>query len=737
MGCYVAFIATLAAIGMWQSYGAVLLRGRRASPRVLAGYALPPDPRRARAKAASGRSCTTTGSARRCSRASPPTTRRPRRIAALVRAHDPRRPRASLSAQLARQRGAAGRRARDLPGARGALALRPLSRLRRRRGRGARGARARRARRAGCIRSTGTRCPRCSSTGSTWCSLEGWAYGEGGTALQGKECLWVDDDGRRTRPRYTAQGKHAHAFEAFVARGRADRALLRHALARALRACTAATCIDEAQLRAAAQRLREPAHALGRAAQARDARGARSSSRPPWSACRSPRASAWARSWATCIAGAAIGPWGLGLIGDVESTHAPRRAGRRADALRDRPRARSAAADRDAPARSSAAARCSSRRAARCSARRCSALGLAWQAALVGGPRARALVDGDRDAGAGASATSSPRRPGASPSAILLFQDIAAIPLIALVPLLGHVGRARAASRCGCGSALAVAAIAGVDRHRAATSRARRCALIAKTELRELFTAFALLLVIGIAELMHARGAVDGAGRLPRRRAARGLGIPPRARRRHRAVQGTAAGPLLHLGGHDDRLRAAREPPRHGRAAARGIPRAQDRRALRRVARARASARAALALRVPALAGRRVRASSCSARRATCELLTPRVGGAAHDRRGAVDGAPRRCCSSPTTGSRARRAARRARGRHDRRDGPGDHRGLRALRADRRAPAARERRARRGARPRPRPDRVAAQVRLPGVLRRCDAAGPAARRPAPTRRACW
>jgi len=45
--------------------------------------------------------------------------------------------------------------------------------------------------------------------------LRGWAYGEGGTALRGKRCLWVvttggDDDA------YTASGMHGRAFESYV-----------------------------------------------------------------------------------------------------------------------------------------------------------------------------------------------------------------------------------------------------------------------------------------------------------------------------------------------------------------------------------------------------------------------------------------------------------------------------------------------------------------------------------------
>lgn len=41
----------------------------------------------------------------------------------------------------------------------------------------------------------------------------GWAHGEGGTALKGKDCLWVTTTGDTE---YRAQGPHGHHFDAFV-----------------------------------------------------------------------------------------------------------------------------------------------------------------------------------------------------------------------------------------------------------------------------------------------------------------------------------------------------------------------------------------------------------------------------------------------------------------------------------------------------------------------------------------
>jgi len=43
----------------------------------------------------------------------------------------------------------------------------------------------------------------------------GWAYGEGGTALEGKRCLWVPTTGG-DEDAYTATGMHGHAFASFA-----------------------------------------------------------------------------------------------------------------------------------------------------------------------------------------------------------------------------------------------------------------------------------------------------------------------------------------------------------------------------------------------------------------------------------------------------------------------------------------------------------------------------------------
>ncbi len=87
---------------------------------------------------------------------------------------------------------------------------------------------------------------------------------------------------------------------------------------------------------------------------------------------------------------------------------------------------------------------------------------------------------------------------------ILLFQDVAAIPLVALVPLLSQDGASATGFRW-VGLAKVIGAIVGVVVvGRFATQPLLR--IIAKTNLREVFTAFALLLVIGIAHIMQLAG---------------------------------------------------------------------------------------------------------------------------------------------------------------------------------------------------------------------------------------
>ena len=137
------------------------------------------------------------------------------------------------------------------------------------------------------------------------------------------------------------------------------------------------------------------------------------------------------------------------------------------------------------------------------------ALGVKWQGALVGG-LALALSSTAIAMQALAERNELDTPTGRSSFGILLFQDIAAIPLIALVPFIGQAERADS-QPLWMRLAIAAAAVAGVIViGRYLTRPVLR--LIAKVDVRELFTAFALLLVIGIAELMSLAGLSMGLG---------------------------------------------------------------------------------------------------------------------------------------------------------------------------------------------------------------------------------
>ncbi|AMR76268.1 glutathione-regulated potassium-efflux system protein KefC [Cupriavidus nantongensis] len=96
---------------------------------------------------------------------------------------------------------------------------------------------------------------------------------------------------------------------------------------------------------------------------------------------------------------------------------------------------------------------------------------------------------------------------GAASFGILLFQDIAAIPMIALLPLLATQG-AEGAGAGATGWLAAGKAVAVIGAVVAGGRYLVRPALrfIARTDMREMFTAFALLLVVGIALMMDAVG---------------------------------------------------------------------------------------------------------------------------------------------------------------------------------------------------------------------------------------
>lgn len=131
------------------------------------------------------------------------------------------------------------------------------------------------------------------------------------------------------------------------------------------------------------------------------------------------------------------------------------------------------------------------------------ALGMRWQAAVVIGfslalsSTAVAMQTMNEKGLASAPV-------GRTAFAILLFQDIAAIPLLALVPLLAQsnqdgpvVGWASAGK-----ALLAILLVVAIGRYLTRPVLRR----LARTGVREVFTAFALLLVFGIALLMASVG---------------------------------------------------------------------------------------------------------------------------------------------------------------------------------------------------------------------------------------
>jgi glutathione-regulated potassium-efflux system ancillary protein KefC len=132
------------------------------------------------------------------------------------------------------------------------------------------------------------------------------------------------------------------------------------------------------------------------------------------------------------------------------------------------------------------------------------AFGLPWQASVIAGC-ALAL-----SSTAVAMQTMAERNllatgVGGASFAVLLFQDIAAIPLIALVPLLGEAPAESSGRPAWLGPVSVVGAVLVVVLvGRYLTRPILR--FIAKTRLREVFTAFTLLLVLGIAQIMALAG---------------------------------------------------------------------------------------------------------------------------------------------------------------------------------------------------------------------------------------
>ena len=136
-------------------------------------------------------------------------------------------------------------------------------------------------------------------------------------------------------------------------------------------------------------------------------------------------------------------------------------------------------------------------------------LGMGWKAALVAG-LALALSSTAIAVATMSERNFLPTPTGQSSFAVLLFQDIAAIPLLAVIPLLG-VAAVASADPGWLAALKAFGAIAGVVVAGLYLTRPL-LRVIAATDLREVFTAVALLLVIGIAQLMTFAGLSMGLG---------------------------------------------------------------------------------------------------------------------------------------------------------------------------------------------------------------------------------
>jgi glutathione-regulated potassium-efflux system ancillary protein KefC len=201
------------------------------------------------------------------------------------------------------------------------------------------------------------------------------------------------------------------------------------------------------------------------------------------------------------LAGIAIGPWGFRLVGEVEAIRAFAELGvvfllfviglelepRRLWSMRNRLLGLGLAQVAGSIAVIVAAAM---------------ALGADWRAALVAGmalslsSTALALQPLTERGTLGTQG-------GQSTFAILLFQDLAVIPMLALLPLLGRSAGRSAFSWLALGLAVAIIVGTLVLGHYLARPVFRH---IARTRLREIFTAFALLLVLGCAMLFEAAG---------------------------------------------------------------------------------------------------------------------------------------------------------------------------------------------------------------------------------------
>ncbi len=199
----------------------------------------------------------------------------------------------------------------------------------------------------------------------------------------------------------------------------------------------------------------------------------------------------------------------------------------------------------------------------------CYFLGLNWKVALLIG-LTLALSSTAIAMQAMSERNLTPSPIGRSAFAVLLFQDIAAIPLVAMIPLLASSGATTTLGAFVLSAAKVVGALTMVVLLGRYVTRPL-LHFVARSGMREVFSAVALFLVFGFGILLEDGRAVDGDGGIPRRGAVGELGIPPRAGERYSAVQGAAAGAVLYRRRHVDRFRHAVPSSAPDRLAAAGL----------------------------------------------------------------------------------------------------------------------------------------------------------------------
>jgi len=134
----------------------------------------------------------------------------------------------------------------------------------------------------------------------------------------------------------------------------------------------------------------------------------------------------------------------------------------------------------------------------------CYLLGLDWKVALlIGLTLALSSTAIAMQAMSERSLTTSPI--GRSAFAVLLFQDIAAIPLVAMIPLLASTGEATTLASFGLSAAKVVGALAAVILLGRYVARPL-LHFVARSGMREVFSAVALFLVFGFGILLETAG---------------------------------------------------------------------------------------------------------------------------------------------------------------------------------------------------------------------------------------